>query len=429
MSFLGGVLGAVLLLVLDPDLFKAIVPVLILARARARRRRAPDQRLDRASRAGGGHGSAASHERVAMQVGAFGSGVYGGYFGAAQGIILMGILGALSRQPLQRLNGYKNVLATVVNAVAALVFVLVARDQIDWLVVAPHRGRLHDRRRHRVDGRAAGCRRTVLRGVIVVIGLVAIVKLVCVPLMDWALVLGLGRRGARGCVSCSPTIGFGMAVVAAPVRRPRSPPSSMPAALLVPAPRACPVLQLLATGDARHRVAAARLGRSGPAPCSHRSVWPSSPAVSARAISALVRRAHPRHRRPLRAHDRPAADAAQRAVAGAVSGVSGTAAAIGGPFLALRPPARAARSGCARRSRCSSSPGRCSGLGRARRSEGELTREQVAAGSVVGALRAARATPWPPPCGPASTRRLPAAPCSASAWSPASPSSSARALA
>ena len=70
-----------------------------------------------------------------MQGGVFGAGVYGGYFGAAQGIILMGVLGALSSEPIQRLNGYKNVLATIVNAVAAVVFILVARDQIDWLVV------------------------------------------------------------------------------------------------------------------------------------------------------------------------------------------------------------------------------------------------------------------------------------------------------
>ena len=92
----------------------------------------------------------------------------------------MGILGALSPQPLQRLNGYKNVLATVVNAVAALVFILVARDQIDWLVVlliavgATIGG---------VIGSTVGRRLPppVLRAVIVVIGLVAIVHLVAFP--------------------------------------------------------------------------------------------------------------------------------------------------------------------------------------------------------------------------------------------------------
>ena len=178
MSFVGAVIGALLLLVLNPALFNAIVPVLILLglvlvllgprlSARAARRRAE------------GAASAAGHER-GLQAGVLGAGIYGGYFGAAQGIILMGILGALSPHPLQRLNGYKNVLATIVNAVAALVFILVARDQIDWLVVlliavgATIGG---------VIGSTVGRRLPppVLRAVIVVIGLVAIVKLVAFP--------------------------------------------------------------------------------------------------------------------------------------------------------------------------------------------------------------------------------------------------------
>jgi uncharacterized membrane protein YfcA len=178
MSLLGAVAGAVLLLVLDPALFRTIVPVLILVglvlvvagprlSAWSERRRTE------------GTGSERGHER-AMQAGVFGAGVYGGYFGAAQGIILMGVLGALSSHPLQRLNGYKNVLATIVNAVAAVVFIVVAPDQIDWLVVlliavgATVGG---------VIGSTVGRRLppTALRAVIVVVGLVAVVKLVAFP--------------------------------------------------------------------------------------------------------------------------------------------------------------------------------------------------------------------------------------------------------
>ena len=153
MSFLGAVVGAVLLLVLDPELFRAIVPVLILVglvlvvtgpriNAWAERRRAE------------GTANAANHER-AMQGGVFGAGVYGGYFGAAQGIILMGILGALSSEPIQRLNGYKNVLATIVNGVAAVVFILVAPRPDRLAGRAAHRHRLDHRRRDRVDRRAS----------------------------------------------------------------------------------------------------------------------------------------------------------------------------------------------------------------------------------------------------------------------------------
>jgi uncharacterized membrane protein YfcA len=62
------------------------------------------------------------------------AGVYGGYFGAAQGVLLMAILGIGIDEALQRLNGVKNVLSGVVNAVAGLIFIAVA--DVDWVVVA-----------------------------------------------------------------------------------------------------------------------------------------------------------------------------------------------------------------------------------------------------------------------------------------------------
>jgi len=60
--------------------------------------------------------------------------VYGGYFGAAQGVLLMGMMGVGLPDTLQRLNALKNVLAAIVNAVAGLVFALVA--DVDWRIVA-----------------------------------------------------------------------------------------------------------------------------------------------------------------------------------------------------------------------------------------------------------------------------------------------------
>jgi uncharacterized protein len=59
--------------------------------------------------------------------------VYGGYFGAAQGVIIMGVLGIGIAETLQRLNGLKNVLAGLVNGVAGIIFALVA--DVDWTVV------------------------------------------------------------------------------------------------------------------------------------------------------------------------------------------------------------------------------------------------------------------------------------------------------
>ena len=60
--------------------------------------------------------------------------VYGGYFGAAQGVILLAILGALLEPDVQRANAIKNLLALVANGVAALLFVF--RADVDWAVAA-----------------------------------------------------------------------------------------------------------------------------------------------------------------------------------------------------------------------------------------------------------------------------------------------------
>jgi len=169
-SLLGGTLGAVLLLVLPADAFQAIVPVLIglalllvvlqprLAKAVAARRSGP-------LRADGG---------VALLLGVFATGVYGGYFGAAQGVLLLGLMGLLLADDLQRINATKNILATVVNGVAALIFVFQAH--IDWtaaLLIAVGSA-LGGQIGSRVGRKLSP---TVLRGLIVVVGLTAIAKL------------------------------------------------------------------------------------------------------------------------------------------------------------------------------------------------------------------------------------------------------------
>ena len=172
-SFAGSVVGATLLLVLPPSAFRAIVPaliaialVLVLAGPRLQSRWAVRP---------GDEGPA--WHRPALVGGLFLAGVYGGYFGAAQGVLLMGLLSLLSAEPLQRLNAYKNVLALVVNAVAAVMFVLFARDHLDWTVVGLiAAGSLVGG----VLGARVGRRLppVVLRGLIVVVGTVAIVRLV-----------------------------------------------------------------------------------------------------------------------------------------------------------------------------------------------------------------------------------------------------------
>ncbi|MGY4766669.1 sulfite exporter TauE/SafE family protein [Kribbella sp. CWNU-51] len=123
-SLLGGILGAVLLLTLPASAFHAVVPVLILLGCLLV---AFQPLLSRWI-------SVPTHvHRGAWWVipAVFATGVYGGYFGAAQGVLLMAILGLGLDPNLQRMNGLKNVLATVVNSVAAILFIIVG--DVDWL--------------------------------------------------------------------------------------------------------------------------------------------------------------------------------------------------------------------------------------------------------------------------------------------------------
>jgi uncharacterized membrane protein YfcA len=99
------------------------------------------------------------------------AGVYGGYFGAAQGVLLMGILGVGIPDSLQRLNALKNVLAAIVNGVAGLLFVVVA--DVDWRIVALiGTGSVIGGQLGATVGRRLPS--PVLRAVIVVVGVVAL---------------------------------------------------------------------------------------------------------------------------------------------------------------------------------------------------------------------------------------------------------------
>jgi uncharacterized membrane protein YfcA len=169
-SLAGGVTGAVLLLVLPAAAFRTIVPAFI---AIALVLVVFQPRISRFLADRGRHPT--PHAGWIVLLGVFGAGVYGGYFGAAQGILLLAILGLGLDESLQRTNAVKNVLAGLVNAVAAIVFVFVAH--IAWLpalliaIGATAGG---------VVGARVGRRLppAVLRGVIVVVGVSAIAQLV-----------------------------------------------------------------------------------------------------------------------------------------------------------------------------------------------------------------------------------------------------------
>ncbi|MDA0251027.1 MAG: sulfite exporter TauE/SafE family protein [Actinomycetota bacterium] len=180
-SIVGAGIGAFLLLHLPEKVFTQIVPVLLVLalllvlagpriQAYARRRA---EALGRSA----GHVSPA--RMAALVLGTFAVGVYGGYFTAAQGILLIGVMGALLPEDVQRMNAAKNLLALLVNIVAAISYTLVAFDRISWPVAGLIAvgsligGWLGSRYGRRLSPAA-------LRAVIVVVGLIGLYRLLAV---------------------------------------------------------------------------------------------------------------------------------------------------------------------------------------------------------------------------------------------------------
>jgi uncharacterized membrane protein YfcA len=132
-SFFGAALGAWLLLHLPEKVFTQIVPVLLLIalalvvvgpriQTWVRRRAAAGPSADHVS----------PRQMAALVFATFAIGVYGGYFTAAQGIMLIAAMRALLPEDMQRMNAAKNLLSVLVNIVAAVAYTVVAFDRISW---------------------------------------------------------------------------------------------------------------------------------------------------------------------------------------------------------------------------------------------------------------------------------------------------------
>lgn len=180
-SVIGAGIGAWLLLHLPEQVFVTIVPALLVAalilvivgpRIQGWARR-------RAEQAGRAADHISTRRMAALVAGTFAVGVYGGYFTAAQGILLIAVMGALLPEDMQRMNAAKNLLALLVNIVAALAYTLVAFERISWSAagliaigsliggwLGAHYGR-------RLSPNA-------LRAVIVVVGLIGLYRLLSV---------------------------------------------------------------------------------------------------------------------------------------------------------------------------------------------------------------------------------------------------------
>lgn len=175
-SILGALTGAFLLLHLPESAFESIVPVLIVVALVLVVVQPLLQRVLRERRTAKGVDEDAPPSvgrRIAVFLCIYLTAVYGGYFAAAQGIILIGLLGLLLNDSLQRLNGVKNVLVLVVNTVAAASYIIVGFNRINWLaallvaigsLIGGYVGARIGRRLNPI----------VLRCVIVVLGLIAL---------------------------------------------------------------------------------------------------------------------------------------------------------------------------------------------------------------------------------------------------------------
>jgi len=170
-SFCGSVVGAVLLLALPSSVFDAVIPVLIIgavvlvllqpliSRALRDRNRSPHPV----------HGGAGLIVCIVLIA------VYGGYFGAGQGVLLLGVMGLLLAEDLHRINGAKNILALINNGVPAVMFIVLAPEYVHWgaagciAVGAAIGGTIGSRYGRRLPVPA-------LRGLIVAVGLAAAVQ-------------------------------------------------------------------------------------------------------------------------------------------------------------------------------------------------------------------------------------------------------------
>lgn len=179
-SVTGGIVGALVLLRLSSDVFTAVIPwligmgtvlVLIGPTIRARLVGGPPD-LERSAALPPAFPGRAS--RLASVIGAFGLGIYGGYFSAAQGILLIALLSITSTLRMTELNAIKNLTVAAVNVIAAGVFLIVSPELIDWQLVAPVAagatvgGLVGGRFARRLPDKA-------FRGFVVVVGVVTVV--------------------------------------------------------------------------------------------------------------------------------------------------------------------------------------------------------------------------------------------------------------
>lgn len=131
-ALVGALTGAALLVALPSSAFDMVVPALIgiallLVAVQPWCARAVERRREKRGTQARPHGGPVLSSGMLL------ASAYGGYFGAAQGIIYLALMGLFLDENLQRINAVKNVIGALVNATAAVFFLFVA--EFDWTAV------------------------------------------------------------------------------------------------------------------------------------------------------------------------------------------------------------------------------------------------------------------------------------------------------
>jgi hypothetical protein len=131
-AVLGGIAGAVLLLLTPSEAFERIVPFLIAGASAAILVQRPPRDL---AVKGAEHHRAGTHDPWWLPLGTFVVAIYGGYFGAAAGVLLLAMYLVTTGEGLPRGNAMKNVILGVANGVAAVGYIVFT--SVAWSAVVP----------------------------------------------------------------------------------------------------------------------------------------------------------------------------------------------------------------------------------------------------------------------------------------------------
>ncbi|MBS1810970.1 MAG: sulfite exporter TauE/SafE family protein [Acidobacteria bacterium] len=129
-SFIGGLIGGILLRYTPPATFAALVPWLILFAVVLFACQEPIQRWLRKGKPIVPVHETSQHWLLLASSTQFFTGIYGGYFGAGMGIMMLATLSVLGFSSIHQMNGLKNLLGMAINLIAALYFIFV--DLVHW---------------------------------------------------------------------------------------------------------------------------------------------------------------------------------------------------------------------------------------------------------------------------------------------------------